>query len=477
MYTGNKFKILLSSVYYLNLLLIVMQLRQVVIIILISSITSFQGLSQSCFEVTINHYPDTSVILASYYGEKNIIVDTAYSDHSKFTFYKQDYPGGVYMLASQTRKKLFEFIINDECGFSLHTDAEVPFDVKVDSSNENSIFYDYQSLRNSIHQKIRQYADTTPEALLSLSENLKKELSLKEDSIINSFPDLFISKLILAQKEIPVPDSLQNDSLKTYLYYKKHYWDHFNLSDERFIRTPLLEKKLNYYFDHVIYLSPDSAINAIDTIISRARPSDEMVSFLLWYFMSRYQNPKYMGFDKVFVHLVDDYFLKEDVLNMTPSIREKLRERSDKLKPLLLGEIAPNLNLIDTNNSFRSFRSLKSDYVLLLFWDYNCPVCKNTIKELKKLLDTTNYDLTVYAINVNGDLDKWKKSVKELNTNWIHVNGTISTTLDFHDIYDINSTPKVYLLNSGKKIIAKNFKVDQIFAIIDNQFMINKRIF
>lgn len=437
----------------------------------------FLGFSQGCFEITIDNYQDSSVILASYYGEKNIIIDTAYKEYDKFVFEGKDYPGGVYMLASQEKKKLFEFIINNECEFSFHTDAKTPYDVKVTNSRENEIFYAYQSFRNQIHREIRQNTDTTTEAILHLSERLKKELAHEEDSIINSFPNLFISKLILAQQEVAVPDSLQKDSLKAYLYYKDHFWDHIDLSDDRFIRTPVLEKKLDYYFDHVLYLSPDSVNIAIDTIISRARPSEEMVSFLLWYFMSKYQSPKYMGFDKVFVHLVDDYFLKEDVKNITPAIREKLYERSEKLKPLLLGKPAPNLNLIDTSNSFQSLKNIKSKYILLLFWDYNCPVCKNTISKLKNLLDSTDYDIAVYAVNVNGDLDKWKNAVSELNTNWTHVNGTVSTTLDFHDLYDISSTPKVFLLDSEKKIIAKNFKVDQIFAIIDNQFMINKRIF
>ena len=453
-----------------------MRVQQAIIVFIIWSFTSF-GYAQSCFEITIDNYADSSVILASYYGEKNIIIDTAYLDHGKFVFNKQDYPGGVYMLASQNKKKLFEFIINKECGFSFHTDAGTPYDVTVSNSVENNIFYAYQRYRNLIHREIRQRADTTPEVITRLSDSLAKKLARKEDSIINSHSNLFISMLLLAQQEIEVPDSIQKDSLQAYLYYEKHFWDHIDLSDERFIRTPVLEKKLNYYFDHVIYLSPDSVIDAIDTIISRAKLSVEMESFLLWYFMSKYQNPKYMGFDKVFVHLADDYFLKEDVLNMTPKIREKIHERSDKLKPLLLGEPAPNLNLIDTNSSFRSVKSIKSKYILLLFWDYNCPVCKNTIRQLKNLLDSTNYDISVYAVNVNGNIDKWKSAVKKLNTNWIHVNGTVSTTLNFHDLYDINSTPKVYLLDSEKKIMAKNFKVGQLFAIIDNQFMINKRIY
>ncbi|RLD69959.1 MAG: hypothetical protein DRI87_08980 [Bacteroidetes bacterium] len=129
---------------------------------------------------------------------------------------------------------------------------------------------------------------------------------------------------------------------------------------------------------------------------------------------------------------------------------------------------------MDTGNRFRSFREIRADYTLLLFWDYNCHVCENTIEQLKNVLDTTSCNIKVYAICVNNDLEQWKKTIAAENLGWLHVNGTISTTEDFHDLYDINGTPRVFLLGSEKKIIAKNFKVAQLIAIIENQNKISK---
>ena len=262
--------------------------------------------------------------------------------------------------------------------------------------------------------------------------------------------------------------------MQKYLYQKKHYWDRLDLSDERFLRTPLLEPMLNTYFNHFVYKHPDSAITAIDTVIAKARPSVQMASYLLWYFISEYQNPKYMGFDKVFVHLVDNYFLKEEIAGVTPSILEKLNERSAILKPLLIGEPAPNLMLIDTNEKYESFYNLETDFTLLLFWDYTCDVCETEINELLSILDTTSYIIGVYAINTNGDTKKWKEVIQERKMNWLNVNGSKGVTQDYHDLYDINGTPRLFLLDNEKKIIAKHFKVAQLIAIIENQFMKGK---
>jgi thiol-disulfide isomerase/thioredoxin len=272
-------------------------------------------------------------------------------------------------------------------------------------------------------------------------------------------------------RETEIPDSVSNsvDSTLAYQYLKKHYWDYFDLSDERLLRTPLLSQKVNEYFSTMVVIQPDSVIAAIDEVIAKARPSKEIVGFLMWHFVSDYQNPKYMGFEKVFIHLVDAYFSKEEILHTTPSVLETLQERADVLRPLQLGETAPNLLLVDTANEFRSFREIKSDYVVLLFWDYDCSFCRKEIVKLKELYKNTPFDFEIYAINVNGDHEVWKKTVHERGIDqWLNVNGTLSRTADFHDLYDIHGSPVIYLLDKQKKIIAKHIGAEQIVPFLEH---------
>ena len=49
-----------------------------------------------------------------------------------------------------------------------------------------------------------------------------------------------------------------------------------------------------------------------------------------------------------------------------------------------------------------------------------------------------------------------KKFIKKEKMNWINVNGPRTLTKNFHDLYDIISTPVIYVLNENKEIIAKN---------------------
>jgi peroxiredoxin len=459
-----------------------MNKKQAILLISLLLIFNIQGISQVNFRIILDNYTDSSVLLTSYYGDKIKLVDTVYVNGDVFEFNDKNYPGGIYILADASKKKLFEFIINDESDFTIFANTKTPSEIKAEGSKENELFFNHLLLRNKAFEIALQLKDTSSDTTTKLTEkktetqldSLRTLLHEEELMIINAYPDLFIAKLIVANREINIPESIAPDSLQKFLYYKAHFWDGFDLKDKRFIRTPIIDKKLETYFDNIVYLHPDSTINAIDLVISNAHPSEEMVSYILWYFMAKYQNPQYMGFDRVFVHLVDNYFLREDVLNTTASINEKLKERSDKLKPLLIGEPAPDLLLIDTNDRFVSFRDFESDFTVLLFWDYNCNVCEDEIAELQSLIDTTIYNISVYAINTNRNIDQWKDVVSLRNMNWYHVNGTKSMTANFYNLYDINGTPRLFLLDDEKKIIAKHFKVAQLIPIIENQFMKSK---
>lgn len=74
-----------------------------------------------------------------------------------------------------------------------------------------------------------------------------------------------------------------------------------------------------------------------------------MYIYLLSHFTSTAETSKLMGFDKVFVHVIDKYFRTGMAKDVYPDDAiKKIIERGDILKPLLLGSTAPDLLMIDT---------------------------------------------------------------------------------------------------------------------------------
>ncbi len=459
---------------------ILRQLSVIIITLIIAQTISAQD--NYDIKIKIDGYADSILLLTSYFGEKIKIVDTAYSDKSGDFHFKGEkrLPGGIYMAVSMTKKKLFEFIVSSSQNFVLSTDtSNYALNMKVKGSVDNKVFYSYLKYNEEKYQQnalIKNKIDSL-EALSIETEDLKiqRELLNKEAinfklEVIEKNNGTFVSSLLNSMRDIEIPDSIKNstDSTLSFRYYKQHFWDNLDLSDSSLLRTPVFMRKIKQYFEQVVVFHPDSVIVAIDTIILKARPSDEVVGYLVWHFISEYQNPKFMGFDKVFVHLVDEYFSKEDMPNTTPSVLISLQERADKLRPILLGMPAPQLLLIDSLGSLISFQQITNNYTILFFWDSDCGICGKEITELQKLIDQPEYDIEVYAINVNSDLEKWKKAVVEKNVPGINVNGTRSATKDFHDLYDIYGTPVIYVLDNDKNIVAKRIGADKITEFIDN---------
>ncbi len=459
---------------------ILRQLSVIIISLIIAQTISAQD--NYDIKIKIDGYTDSTLLLTSYFGEKIKIVDTAYSDKSGDFHFKGEkrLPGGIYMAVSMTKKKLFEFIVSSSQNFVLSTDtSNYALNMKVKGSVDNKVFYSYLKYNEEKYQQnalIKNKIDSL-EALSIETEDLKiqRELLNKEAinfklEVIEKNNGTFVSSLLNSMRDIEIPDSIKNstDSTLSFRYYKQHFWDNLDLSDSSLLRTPVFMRKIKQYFEQVVVFHPDSVIVAIDTIILKARPSDEVVGYLVWHFISEYQNPKFMGFDKVFVHLVDEYFSKEDMPNTTPSVLISLQERADKLRPILLGMPAPQLLLIDSLGSLISFQQITNNYTILFFWDSDCGICGKEITELQKLIDQPEYDIEVYAINVNSDLEKWKKAVVEKNVPGINVNGTRSATKDFHDLYDIYGTPVIYVLDNDKNIVAKRIGADKITEFIDN---------
>jgi hypothetical protein len=127
----------------------------------------------------------------------------------------------------------------------------------------------------------------------------------------------------------------------------------------------------------------------------------------------------------------------------------------------------------------------------LYFYDPDCGHCKKEtpemVKAYKKIVDTMHVDFKVYSTptmhlhkgekNPDGsykfstdpkDRQEWTNFIKDYDLlHWINV-ADLYLQDNFRAIYDINSTPQVYLLDKDKKILAKRFSPEQLSLIIQD---------
>ncbi len=439
----------------------------------------------------INGAHDSLFQIAVYYGKYQTLIDSAFADSKGNIVFKgsDTLSGGIYLLA-MNKKHLFDFIIDKEQQIQFETDTSNYIGhMKVKGSIENKVFFDYQQVSVSNQLKIKPYQDAYGRTKdnkdsaafyrAKMDEIIKTVISF-QDSIKKNYPNSLWVKVLKCTEEIKVPDppTLPNgkkDSIWSYYYYKNHYWDNYDLMDSRMLRTPMFHEKLANYFDKVVIQSPDTITKEAKSLIDRTYEKGDLFKYMVWFVTYNYETSKIMGFDAVFVDMVDAYYKTNKAWWASPSTNENMIKRAERIRSTMIGKKAPELIMPDSNNRYVSFYNLKANYTFLIFWDTDCGHCKKELPLIKDFYDKykKEYGIEVFAIDIDSDLARWKKYISEHNHTWYSVTGT-SANVDYRDIYDIYSTPVIFILDKDKKVIAKRIGSDQLEDFMKNYSHKNK---
>lgn len=433
-------------------------------------------------KIRVKGIKDTVCYLANYFGDKQYLKDTARVDSKgNFTFEgKNPLEGGIYM-AVLPGKRYFEIIISGtEKSFSMETDtADYAKYMKVKDSEENTYFYDYlkflepkghsiDSLNKSL-AKAKDKSDST--AIKEKMAAGEKEIIEYKNNFIKDHPTLFVSKIFKAIRPPQIPEDMQSkpDSVK-YAYYKNHFLDDIDFSDDRMVRTPVFHSKLDEYIHKLVIQTPDSVNKEADRLVARTKGSKETFKYTVWYITTNYETSNIMGMDAVFVHMVEKYYMTKKAYWVDSATNMKIIERALILKPLLLGKQAPPLILQDTLDVNHALYDVKAKYTVVFFWDPNCGHCQKETPILYKVYEKY-YDkgLEVYSVNIARDKEAWKKYIRQNNLHWMNVNDS-HHHVNFKTLYDIYSTPVIYLLDDKKKIVAKRLGHEQLDELLAREF-------
>jgi hypothetical protein len=435
------------------------------------------------FRITGLH--DTVCMVAYYYGNSTYVTDTLQVDRNgRCTFSSLDARPGLYLLVI-TERNYFEFVLNEDRKFSMETSASNPTDrMIITGSPENVVFYEYLKRSRSDYKEIdslsRQLEKYKSNADSAAAINnriawINREMIGYKVDIAEKYPSSMLTVIIRAIRETDIPEAplMENgktDSSFAYRYFRAHYWDYVDLTDNRVLRTPVFHNKLQRYFDEVIPQLPDSIIPEIDKLVTMARPNPEMFKYLIWFFTYHYERSEIMGFDRIFVHIVDTYYKPGETPWLTETSRNNIMLKADRISPLLIGKQGPNMIMMDTSGQLVSLYGIEAGFLVILFWDPDCGHCE---KEIGHLTETyralkDSIGLKVFAVCSDTSLAKMKQKVIRYGMEWINVNGPRSVTKDYHDLYDIQTTPVIYILDREKKIIAKRLPADKVKIFLRN---------
>ena len=415
---------------------------------------------------------DTTVVLAHYQYDATHYVpkDTARVDAAgNFIFQgAKPLPTGLYLVV-MPKGRYFELMLNEQ-RFAFETDTVSFIDsMKTIGSVENAAFYGYQQKLNGLFKEMRQ-AEKEPktEALAQRMKALQTQARTYRTDFLAQNKSLLTTKVLLASADpdVPAPPKAANgrpDSLWQFYYLKNHFWDNVDLTDDRMLRTPLLQARVDRYIKELTVQQVDSLTKEADFLVRRAGTSKDMRTYLIWYLTSQYERPKVLGTDGLFIHMVEKYWLTGQVPNLDSATLKTVSERVAVLKPLQVGKTFSMPAVGDTLARPVNLNSVAADYTVMFFYAPHCGHCREAIPKLKKFTDSpAGKGVKVVAIAIEDSVDDWKKLIREFSLfNW--VNGyDHKQQVDFRRRYDVTTTPTLYILDKSKKIIARGLPTEQV---------------
>ena len=440
--------------------------------------------------------PDSVLYVAYYYADKTYMIDTLYVERKDpYTFIiKGDsaLQRGMYVLASESRVKYLDFFIDSSSFFTIKTGKLDPEKLNIKenleyiNSPENTLVNEfekgmsvYYSAGLPVAKELRENENLSEEE----KEQYKAELNLYQDSMkmfredfMQKHENSLFVKIYRLNEEITVPDPPKNpdgslvDSSWSYQYYLNHYWDNCDFSEPALIRTDnMFHSKISQYFDNVVIPIPDSINKYADLLIEKAKDTPDLYRYIVWYITQKYERSQYVGHDAVFVHMIKTYYAKGLCPWVEEEVLKRMVDEGNRLDNILIGRKAPYLYMPDTSGILHSNYEFDKKYTIIWFWDINCGHCKTATPILKEFYDRAkdSLDFEVFAVCLGTDSVKWKQTIIERELTWINV-GMNKANIDFKEVYGVNTTPVVFILDKEKHIIAKKVEAKEIETVIRN---------
>lgn len=245
-----------------------------------------------------------------------------------------------------------------------------------------------------------------------------------------------------------------------------HYWDGIEAFDGPTDGNPILAAQLDFYFDKMIAPLPDSITPEIDRLIERTSFNPDLRDFILWHLLEKYRHPEYMSQDQVFVYLYDQYFSQLEIKGLNKTNLALIRDKAETFRRLALFKLAPDFAISDSID----LHSVESEYTVLFFYDHDCDVCHKEKQELDSVV-LVHPEVTVLAIDMNPD-NSGEGSGESSGEFAIRPKGDgdlkspiqyrrITNPSELIGLYDIETTPLIYVLDKDKRIIAKKIQAKQ----------------
>ncbi len=445
----------------------------------------------------IEGFQQKEAYLGYYFGDKQYLKDTAFVEADGWLYFEgnEKLVGGIYLIVLPPDNQFIQLLVDENNQWiGMETKlTDLTGSMTVTGSEDNKRFYDYLKFISGKRPK----ADELKKQLEEAKDDEKKKAKIEEKikalddevigyqkNIVAKFPTSMTALVIKANMPLDVPKfegEQKEKELKGFYWMRAHWFDNFDLADPKLVRTPFLMPKVEHFINKMTVQHPDSLIIAVDWLLERMRPAEDNFKFYLIHFLNQFAKSNIVGMDAVYVHIAQKYY-KAGLAPWTEADQlKKIIENADRLDPLLIGKVAPNIEMLTQKDEKIWLHDFKSPLTVLFFWDPDCGHCKKSMPEMVKFAkDYKEKGVAVFAIctALATRDDAGNLTMKEVDKCWTTIAeremDVFFNAVDpyhrsrYKTVYDIKTTPQIYVLDADKTILSKRLGADQLPEVVDH---------
>ena len=281
-----------------------------------------------------------------------------------------------------------------------------------------------------------------------------------QQAYLESTQKLYIYPFVKASFRVNPPELKTN--VKEYMSaILDTFFDHIEFSNETLINSSFLVDRITDYIFYINYSEDETTQqslykSALETVFTKIEDS-VFKKYIIEFLIGQFEEANNL-------EMID--FLFENYYNTLPKSMQNDKFKTEKLKLLAtaIGSIAPDFSWIENDKEFQLSALDEAKNYVLVFWSTGCSHCLKEIPELHRFLQGKK-DIKVIAFAMErNDLD-WGK-IKITLPNWHHVLGLNKWNNKTARIYNINTTPTYFVLDSNKKIIANPIALKDLETLI-----------
>lgn len=388
-------------------------------------------------------------------GKDGYILDSAKIENGSFDFGTKKLDIGMYSVGFELADRA-DFIVNpteDEVDIQF-TGNRVTRNFSVDNSKENAAWKEYSTQLNRLQGQIR---SLRRKGGASANEIQAKEYEIKDlrTRIVQEYPETFTAK-IAAHMESENPGS------------KTDYWNDIDFSDESYVRSPVLQERIQDFMRKHSGGTENGFLNCIDFVVNKAKEggSNRVLEYTLYTMMEGFYSS---DMEHLSLYILDNYVNEE---TCGAELSDVLASKAEGIQRLQVGHkpkdfTAPtpdggSLNLYDVVDN--------NDYTLIFFWASWCHKCEAEIPELKKTYAQYKGDgFEVVGFSVDQNDAGWKKGIREKDIPWKNVSELKGWESPTARTYRVTSTPAMFLLNDKGEIVLKPERVREVETYLNQK--------